>query len=561
MKINNQEIKSFYIKMLVIVMISCVFITVFWIKEEYNYFSNKRETLKNEYTTNTDNEAKHIVNSAVDYIKFQIRQAENDLIRTLKDRSNRVYDIAENIYKNNENLSQYELREILIGTVKNLKYDDGFNTYFISTIEGEKIFENNVNEIDKQLDSTKDENGNFIADNIYILSDSESEGYVEEYWKGEKSNLEKKIIYMKKFEPLELYIGTEEFVDDFISERTANIFQWLNSIKFGYENMSGIFAFDYEGNVLANSENNDSVNKNLWIMEEVKEVAKKNLSGDFINYNVTNVDTSIQEEKKAYVMSLPELEWIVGAEIYYPTIEAFKVDMKSSGFNERLVYIVLINILIMVIAVYVASRCKQTAETQMSAKIGEMLVDNESRVEKFNNELLYEIRRNNKKIKTLREKDRLTGVFNHNFIYEILQKEVDFSKANRSELSVVLIDIDYFKTINKTYGHSAGNDILEQVSKLIKENSVSPYAIGRYDGNCFLIVMPKTNYDEAYKYAEKVRRAIREYQFDNEELSITVSASLMEYTGEIANEIINKCEGLLQNAKENGGDRVEWLKS
>lgn len=556
--------------MLVIVLISCIFITAFWIKEEYNYYSNKKEKFKNEYTQNNDNEAKYIVNSAVDYIKFQISQAENDLTHTLKDRSNRVYDIALEIYKNNENLSQDELKEVLIDTVQNLKYDGGFNTYFISTIEGEIIFENNVNEIGKQLDSTKDENGNFIPDNIYILPDSESEGYIEEYWNGENSNLEKKIIHMKRFEPLDLYIGTEEFVGDFISLKTSNIFQWLNSTKFGYKNMSSIFVFDYEGNVLVNSANNDILNKNLWTMEDAKgvkitqeeiKIAKKNLAGDFINYFVTNTDTSIQEDKKAYVMSVPQLEWVVGAEISYPTIEAFNTDMPLSEFNETLVYIVIINILILVIAVYVASRFKQIAETKMSAQIGETLVDHESRVEKFNNELLYEIRRNNKKIKILREKDRLTGVFNHNYIYEILQKEVDYSKVNHNELSVVLIDIDHFKIINKTYGHSAGNDILEKVSKLIKQNSVSPYAIGRYDSNCFLIVMPKINSEKAYKYAEKVRKAIREHQFHNEELSITISASTLEYVGDMPNEIINKCEELLQNAKDNGGDRVERLQS
>lgn len=546
MKIKSDVIKNFYIKMLIVILICSILITVFWIIGEYKNYSNEKGKLKSEYEEASDNEAKYIVNSAVDYIKYTISEAENDLRATLKDRTDRVYDMATDIYKNNKNLSRDEFEKIITDTVQNLKYDEGFNTYYISTVEGKTIAQNNT----------------------LILPNSEKEGYIEELWKDGKNDLDKKIIYMKKFEPLDSYICTEEFVNDFISKDTDKIFQWLNSTKFGYKNLSSIFVFDYEGNVLVNSSNKDIINKNIWNLEDTRgvkitqkelKIAKQNLTGGFINYYKSNSNTNIEEDKGAYVISIPQLKWVVGAEITYPTVEAFNDDVHQMKFNGNILYIILINIIVLMISAYAATKFKGIAERQMCSQMGEMLVDHESSVEKVNNELLYEVRKCNKKIKGLREKDKTTGVFNHEYIYEILKKEVEYSRVNYKDLSIVLIDIDHFKSINKSYGHDLGNTILNKVSELIKENSVSPYAIGRYDSNCFLVVMPKTNNAKAYEYAEKIRKVIREYQFTDVELSITISASLVEDTGDMPSQIINKCYELMQEAKENGGDRVERL--
>ncbi|GAA0182048.1 hypothetical protein SH2C18_44940 [Clostridium sediminicola] len=568
MKSTSNDIKKIYIKMLIVILICSIFVTIFWILEEQKNYSNEKRNLKSEYEESSDNEAKYIVNSVVDYLKFTISEGENDLKFTLKDRTDRLYDIAMKIYDNNKNLSRKELKKIINDAVENIKYDEGYNTYFIRDIDGKVIVENNDNEIDKHLVSTKDENGDIIQNSSISLSESNEEGYIYELWENDKNEIDKKIIYMTKFEPLDYYIGSEEFLNDYISKDTAKIFQWINSIKFGYKNLSNIFIFDYKGNVLTNSSNKNILDKNIWNLQDSRgikitqkelQVAKKNLTGSFVNYYKTNPDTNIEENKGAYVISIPQLKWVVGAEITYPTIEAFNNDSREKKLNQNISYIIFINIIVFMILIYTTTRFKGKIENHISLKIGEMLVDYESNTEKFNNELLFEVKKCNRKIKSLSEKDKVTGAFSHEYIHEILKKEVEYSRVNYEELSVGLIDIDHFKSINKTYGYDLGNSVLNKVYDLIKENLISPFAIGRYDSNCFLVIMPKTNRQEASEYAEKIRKVIREYQFEDVELSITISVAIMESTGDMPDQIINKCYEFMEEAKDNGGDRIEML--
>ena len=109
--------------------------------------------------------------------------------------------------------------------------------------------------------------------------------------------------------------------------------------------------------------------------------------------------------------------------------------------------------------------------------------------------------------------DSLTGLCNRRALTEMLQYEIDRAQRYDTDLSLILCDLDRFKSINDTYGHAAGDDALQAVSEALKISLRKTDILGRYGGDEFMIVLPETSLAGAKMLAEKVRLAVSEIEF------------------------------------------------
>jgi two-component system, cell cycle response regulator len=165
------------------------------------------------------------------------------------------------------------------------------------------------------------------------------------------------------------------------------------------------------------------------------------------------------------------------------------------------------------------------------------------------------------KVKRLAITDSLTGIYNHGFLYVSLCKEYTRAERNYLPLSLLMLDIDYFKKINDTYGHRQGDVILYELSQIFK-NCIRKYDIlGRYGGEEFSIILPETDKKHGIKLAERIRRAVEEYNFggNNKIIKCTVSIGVSSYpTKEVENveDLIFKADKALYRAKTEGRNRV-----
>lgn len=131
-------------------------------------------------------------------------------------------------------------------------------------------------------------------------------------------------------------------------------------------------------------------------------------------------------------------------------------------------------------------------------------------------------------------RDPLTRLLNRRFLQVIMQREIDFSMANSTPFSVLVIDIDYFKKINDTYGHDAGDTILRQFSELMLGSVRASDFIFRMGGEEFLIVLAHCQHIQAASTAEQIRTKVFNYDFrlpDNATLNITVSIGFATHDG------------------------------
>jgi diguanylate cyclase (GGDEF)-like protein len=162
-------------------------------------------------------------------------------------------------------------------------------------------------------------------------------------------------------------------------------------------------------------------------------------------------------------------------------------------------------------------------------------------------------------IKTLSIHDGLTGIYNHAFIVEALKDEVERSKRYGSLLSVVLFDIDDFKKVNDTYGHLAGDAVLQKLAELFKGSLRAIDIVGRYGGEEFLAMLPETDGINGYIVAERFRERIEKetFAYGEETIKITISGGVAQYTsGMDVNKLIKVADDNLYTAKREGKNRI-----
>ena len=158
--------------------------------------------------------------------------------------------------------------------------------------------------------------------------------------------------------------------------------------------------------------------------------------------------------------------------------------------------------------------------------------------------------------------DVLTGIYNRRFFNEILEKQLSLAKRRNEPLSLLIADIDHFKNINDTYGHTAGDRALQQAVKFMKSAIRSSDIMARYGGEEFAIIMPTTDVAHAVSKAEEIRQRIGESDFDHVvagkvirmNLSIGV-ATYPEHGGE-SGALMNNADRALYKAKNNGRNQV-----
>jgi two-component system cell cycle response regulator len=165
------------------------------------------------------------------------------------------------------------------------------------------------------------------------------------------------------------------------------------------------------------------------------------------------------------------------------------------------------------------------------------------------------------RIRNLSIRDSLTDLFNHRHSIEIVATEFDRVGRYEGGVSVLMLDVDHFKKINDEHGHQAGDVVLRDCARVMRDQLRSVDAIGRYGGEEFLVVLPHTTYEEARATAERLRRAIDGHVFraGSRELRVTVSVGVACYPSESVDSpatLIRQADQALYRAKQGGRNRV-----
>ncbi len=169
----------------------------------------------------------------------------------------------------------------------------------------------------------------------------------------------------------------------------------------------------------------------------------------------------------------------------------------------------------------------------------------------------YELKRLNARLLELSITDKLTGLFNRQKTDERLNHEKAMLERHADyRTSVLLIDVDHFKTINDTRGHQVGDNVLCELAALFRENLRSSDVIGRWGGEEFIIILPQTGEAEAFAAAEHLREAVERHGFgENGGITISIGVAPLERALSV-HENIAQVDRALYEAKRLGRNRV-----
>ncbi|MBI2433803.1 MAG: diguanylate cyclase [Candidatus Hydrogenedentes bacterium] len=167
---------------------------------------------------------------------------------------------------------------------------------------------------------------------------------------------------------------------------------------------------------------------------------------------------------------------------------------------------------------------------------------------------ITEQKRLEQELKELSVKDSLSGLYNQRYFYERLESEIERAQRQGHPLSLLLFDIDQFKTYNDCHGHLEGDKVLKSLGQIVLESTRGHVDIGcRYGGDEFTVILPEADEKAAYAIAERIRASFAARRYDH----LTVSIGLMSYRrGTSLRSFVRFVDAMMYDAKRSGGNRV-----
>lgn len=176
------------------------------------------------------------------------------------------------------------------------------------------------------------------------------------------------------------------------------------------------------------------------------------------------------------------------------------------------------------------------------------------------------LQRENRELREKARTDHLTGLYNVRHLHDALDRELERTKRTGQPTALIILDLDYFKSVNDRHGHVVGDQALKHVADIIQQSIRKLDISCRYGGEEFAIILPSTSHRPAIQVAERIRENVERsvLALGNDELRFTVSIGLEsygpDYTGTVT-QFVERADKLLYEAKIAGRNRVVYAKA
>ena len=347
------------------------------------YFDNKRSFLeekvsieKNHITENKEI-IKDEVYRAYSFIENLQNQTEIELKNSIKNRVYEAHSIMNAIYnKYKDKKSKEEILEIIKTSLQDLRYNSNRGYFFIVDNKGVSILQpSNKNFENKSLFEYKDENGYKLMQSVVKTINEKSERFDEYYWKNPNSTQEssKKISFYKSFTPLNIAIGSGEYIEDFEKEIQKKALENMDLMHFGKNNY--IFIINYDGIYLSHirpeyigkpaSINNDTVDIEKIISDLIK--ISKEGEGFYSYIQNKKPDTNLPTKKVSFVKGLNNWGWIIGTGFYEDEVNKVLQEREKEideRFDKYVKDILLISIFLTLVLLFISKYISKFLENK-----------------------------------------------------------------------------------------------------------------------------------------------------------------------------------------------------
>jgi len=345
---------------------------------------------------------------------------------------------------------------------------------------------------------------------------------------------------------------SEKQLDAISAERIGRLVRELRLIDEGYVWVNEIV--NYEGGdkyAIRRIHPNLPHTEGMWLSTRMTDVMgnrpyEAELNGVkqqgelFFEYYFRKMDSGKVAHKLSYARLYKPYNWVVATGVYLDDvdrlIQAERMKIRQAADAQRL-----LTFSVAIAVVFLATLSIVFFEKQFLR-----LVSNyERRIGEYTATL-----------EELSRTDKLTGLLNRLKLDEVFAYELIQARRYEKSFSVLLIDVDRFKSVNDTYGHQVGDQVLVEFSRLLKSNSRSAESIGRWGGEEFLIILPETSSAGAILFADKIRQIIAAHVFPVVG-AVTCSVGVSTfYKNDSRESMMDRADRALYRAKNEGRNRV-----
>lgn len=535
------------------------------------FIGNKVDTLKKDlveleqdFIVQQKEQLKSDVNSLLLRIDSSRARTEQLVQDRLEEHVEEARKIAVNLYQQMPaSMSREVVANIVREAIRPILFNEEQGYVFILALDGEAILYPPDRSIEGSNFLTNNVGGGpDVIENLIKIAREKGRGFHHYNWTmpGDPSgSLHEKISYVTLFEDLGWVIGTGQYIENLDAlVRTNVILDFSGSLNseatdyyFAYE-LHDIRGGDDFATMVINGNRPDLVGKKIsddYLDAKGKPFRKEFLEGirevgeSFVVYWYKKPDGSGIGRKLSYFLLYPEWNWVVARGIYFDRLDnviATKKEELSKKVKKDILLLCLIFLVAVIVSLFVAYNFSKGLQT---------IFDKYKQTQQESFEKLEIL---NRKLEKQSQTDALTQIFNRGFFNQQLTSATSRAKRYKTPLSLVLFDIDYFKVINDTHGHLAGDSVLKELAGLIQKNLRQSDIHARWGGEEFVVLAPGIDRENALQFAEKLRLLIEKFQFSVQQ-NITCSFGVSSFTpSENDTTFLQRADEALYQAKQGG---------
>jgi len=356
-----------------------------------------------------------------------------------------------------------------------------------------------------------------------------------------------KVSLVRIFKPFHWVIGTGRYLSDVTPMIKQEALKSIEASRYGKSGYFWVNNMNYKmimHPIKPEYDNKFFINsaKVPFVSLGVDALKKSKTGSAVIQYSFYNPATRMYENKLSIVKKFKPWNWVIGTGVYLNNMNHSLKKVKENKKIEEhklivkiLMLSVIIILLVFVIAYYLITTFIINPMNSLTTE--------------------------KKYFEEIAQIDYLTNILNRRAFYQEIDKYFSYAKRNELEISVMMIDIDFFKKVNDTYGHEAGDYILQMLTKGVKESIRNEDIFGRLGGEEFGICILNADAKSLCKIANKIRKNIenQEIIYQNKTIKITISIggyNLFENRDDDFKIAFNKADKALYEAKETGRNKV-----
>lgn len=455
---------------------------------------------------------------------YQFSQAESLLRDMSREQVDIAHATASSIYTAAKNwLPDQKIKNLIVETLRNISFFEGRGYVFINSMAGESILMPIKPELEgNSLLDNHDNTSVYIAHKlIEAVNNPSKRGYTSYNWyePDQPKVMAEKITYVRQFEPYNWLIGSGDYIYQMEDKIRNLVLTRIKSLKLPSEGY--LIVLDEQGRFLTSTSLGKDVGK---LPEEFTDAHQKqviqnfidtaNQGGGYVTYEWSRPGYKGQHAKLGYATQIPETGWILVAAGYREAVLENLPPSKSwlSSFVEKFAILVWPLLVICLITLIIA--------TIYARWLGRLL-----------NYYQLNINQQQDKLQILVERDPLTDLPNRWLMGQELMRIMENALIKKHKLALLVIDIDRFKNINDSLGHSLGDKVLQEISYRLEACVEKKSFVARMGGDEFVLLIESiTNYDQLASLAQRLLKTIHKpILIEQHQLVVTASIGIAFY--------------------------------